>query len=567
MKKPKRSREGQKAPPTAKKDVRRPSGGGFGGLQRAVGNQAVVRLLREGAPGAPVMGEPGDRWEREAHRIADLAKSPVGQRGLGVGKRPLGGAARASGSGTPLADEVRGPLESRLGYDLSDVSVHTGAADGEAARSINARAFTVGKDVFLGEGASPRDLPLMAHEVAHVVQQHEAARVGAPAPRIQRQELAPESGGQTEKLRREVLTAKRLGLHAGPREEEKKEEGLLSTLPAAERTFHLLKFEEEEFHTGPGFDYRFEVEAEFKARLKPTGSERQLSTGHEKNLEIQQELESEDFGKGAIKFNSHPKEGGSLAAEFELGDLFGGAVQTKFEPTFHFDWHNPLTLAAKFVIPIAQEKKHGKLEAKSLSLFGGLEHLEGELEITVAAHVRPNLKFIGENAVRAAGSSGAPYALAGGVTLAYFAWAYEGLAAIGRANKEGREQATAVIFYRAYADALADLTEIRTHHGYVDVDWRAELKDALEAYDRAGVGPDAQKAISKIETAARAEALQMATGNGTRRREDWAEQVRDLLGSSREGRFSAFYDALLERGLDPQQEIRMFIGEGEVRIA
>ena len=44
-----------------------------------------------------------------------------------------------------------------------------------AAAELHARAFTVGADIFLGEGESPADLELMAHEATHVVQQQAVA--------------------------------------------------------------------------------------------------------------------------------------------------------------------------------------------------------------------------------------------------------------------------------------------------------------------------------------------------------------------------------------------------------
>ena len=46
-----------------------------------------------------------------------------------------------------------------------------------AARRQGALAFAYGPEIFLGAGQRPNDLPLMAHEVAHVVQQRQAPRV------------------------------------------------------------------------------------------------------------------------------------------------------------------------------------------------------------------------------------------------------------------------------------------------------------------------------------------------------------------------------------------------------
>lgn len=50
------------------------------------------------------------------------------------------------------------------------------------ARAVSARAFTVGNDIFFGQGeyspATPAGTELIAHEVAHVVQQRGAPLAG-----------------------------------------------------------------------------------------------------------------------------------------------------------------------------------------------------------------------------------------------------------------------------------------------------------------------------------------------------------------------------------------------------
>ena len=79
------------------------------------------------------------------------------------------------GSGQPLPAAIQDTLERRLEVPLRSVRLHMDASAAAAARSLGARAFTYGLHVFLGEGEQATDLPLMAHEVAHVVQQ-----AGAP---------------------------------------------------------------------------------------------------------------------------------------------------------------------------------------------------------------------------------------------------------------------------------------------------------------------------------------------------------------------------------------------------
>jgi hypothetical protein len=81
----------------------------------------------------------------------------------------------APSSGAPLPDDVRARFETSTGADLSAVRVHTGEASASAAQAVGARAYTVGQDIHFGAGeyapSDPFGLHLLAHEVAHTVQQ------------------------------------------------------------------------------------------------------------------------------------------------------------------------------------------------------------------------------------------------------------------------------------------------------------------------------------------------------------------------------------------------------------
>jgi hypothetical protein len=85
------------------------------------------------------------------------------------------------GSGAGLDGSVRGRLEGSLG-DLSDVTVHTDDTADALNRSVSARAFATGTDVYFAKGQySPGSADgdrLIAHELAHVVQQRGAASSG-----------------------------------------------------------------------------------------------------------------------------------------------------------------------------------------------------------------------------------------------------------------------------------------------------------------------------------------------------------------------------------------------------
>lgn len=81
----------------------------------------------------------------------------------------------AKGSGQPLHDGVRSSMEGAFGADFSGVNVHTGPQSDALNRSLNARAFTTGKDIFFGKGqynpGSSGGQELIAHELTHTVQQ------------------------------------------------------------------------------------------------------------------------------------------------------------------------------------------------------------------------------------------------------------------------------------------------------------------------------------------------------------------------------------------------------------
>ncbi len=80
-----------------------------------------------------------------------------------------------SGSGRPLDASVRLFMEPRFGHDFGNVRVHTGERAAESARSVNALAYTVGRDVVFGAGQyqpeSQSGRRLIAHELQHVRQQ------------------------------------------------------------------------------------------------------------------------------------------------------------------------------------------------------------------------------------------------------------------------------------------------------------------------------------------------------------------------------------------------------------
>jgi len=92
---------------------------------------------------------------------------------------------QSRGSGQPLAESVREPMEQAFGADFTGVRVHADARSDQLNQSIQAKAFTTGQDIFFRQGthspSSPGGQELIAHELTHVVQQN-----GGAVPQAQR---------------------------------------------------------------------------------------------------------------------------------------------------------------------------------------------------------------------------------------------------------------------------------------------------------------------------------------------------------------------------------------------
>ncbi|MGI8856154.1 MAG: eCIS core domain-containing protein [Thermomicrobiales bacterium] len=80
-----------------------------------------------------------------------------------------------SNSGASLDQETRGAMEGAFGTSFAEVHVHADSEAHDFNRSLSARAFTTGSDIFFQDGAyqpnSPDGQQLLAHELTHVVQQ------------------------------------------------------------------------------------------------------------------------------------------------------------------------------------------------------------------------------------------------------------------------------------------------------------------------------------------------------------------------------------------------------------
>jgi hypothetical protein len=145
------------------------AGAGLGGGAAGMGAGAGAGVQRKGRAG------PG----------ADGGAAPAGPRGGGAdgGAEPAAVLAQL-GAGRPLDSGVRARMEPVFGQDFSAVRVHTDSGAASLSAGLDARAFTVGHHIALGPseyqpGTIAGDA-LLAHELAHVVQQAGAARTAGP---------------------------------------------------------------------------------------------------------------------------------------------------------------------------------------------------------------------------------------------------------------------------------------------------------------------------------------------------------------------------------------------------
>lgn len=87
--------------------------------------------------------------------------------------------------GRPLDAATRAAMEQRFAWDFGAVRIHAGEAAARSARGLGAAAYTVGSQIVLGVGnpvfSSPDGRRLLAHELAHVVQQRSGPVDGTPA--------------------------------------------------------------------------------------------------------------------------------------------------------------------------------------------------------------------------------------------------------------------------------------------------------------------------------------------------------------------------------------------------
>ncbi len=144
------------------------------------------------------IGDANDALEHQAHRAADAvtaapaatvgASAPPSLSALNrraspasthAAPAPASVAAVLASHGEALAPTLRRDMEQHFGHDFSQVRVHADSRAAASAREVHARAWTVGRHIAFASGRYQPEAPagrhLLAHELAHVVQQRNSA--------------------------------------------------------------------------------------------------------------------------------------------------------------------------------------------------------------------------------------------------------------------------------------------------------------------------------------------------------------------------------------------------------
>jgi hypothetical protein len=238
-------------------------------LQRTIGNQAVQRLFKSGILQPKLkIGQPEDKYEHEADRVADIVmrmpepkilrqtkeeeeeelvqpkpiagqitpivqrqfepeeeeEEPIQTKGNSSSTAEATAGIESSinslkGRGQPLPESTRSYFEPRFGCDFSGVRVHTGYKASNAARALNSKAFTIDNNIVFNSGNySPNTEEgknLLAHELTHALQQGAVTR------------FSPAGFSERDSQLTGIYSQIQRKAGSGPTEEESEEPGMI----------------------------------------------------------------------------------------------------------------------------------------------------------------------------------------------------------------------------------------------------------------------------------------------------------------------------------------------------
>ncbi|MCL1491720.1 MAG: DUF4157 domain-containing protein [Pseudanabaena sp. Salubria-1] len=210
----------------------------------------------------------------------------------------------ARGSGQSLDANLQRSMGQAMGADFSGVKVHTDSQSDQLNKSIQAKAFTTGQDVFFRQGAyepsSRGGQELIAHELTHVVQQ------GASVQRKSNEEIAENNEPLSNEPASEEIAENNEPLSNEPASEEIAENNEpLSNEPASEE---MPTTEESSGATSPTTDSRHILKFNFAGSGEETWKTRKagkIGAHHKPDKEgtEKQQMPGAEHTSGGVKYS------------------------------------------------------------------------------------------------------------------------------------------------------------------------------------------------------------------------------------------------------------------------
>jgi hypothetical protein len=237
------------------------------------------------------------------------------------------------GGGSPLPENIQKEASKKLGRNFKDVRIHTDESADKLSRTISARAFTIGKDIFFKNGVfapgSGAGRETIMHELTHVVQQggrsgaSGALKLGAPdtahekeADRIGKKHAASVGAAPAGAVQREGEEDE-LMMQSAPEEEE------LLQMQGEEDELQMQE-DEEELQMQPDNTNTIqraledEIKAEIANRRKDAGSRKKRNKGMQDSItKIDQDIQDKSLDKSSLALAKQ----NSAKANFLSGEL------------------------------------------------------------------------------------------------------------------------------------------------------------------------------------------------------------------------------------------------------
>lgn len=208
--------------------------------QQQLGNQVVQRALDEGENRSPITDKRGN--------LRDDLSSTIQQ---------------SRGSGSTLSKELQLEMNRKFKHDFGSVRLHTDGQADKLSRTINARAFTIGTDIYFKNGVfapgTRKGRETLIHELTHVVQQSKGStssggklKLGAPNTAMEKE--ADRKGKQDSHVNAASIGAVQRNIEdeeEAIQREPTEEEEMIQMQAAEEDEIQMQSVEEDEIQMQP----------------------------------------------------------------------------------------------------------------------------------------------------------------------------------------------------------------------------------------------------------------------------------------------------------------------------